>query len=254
MKPVYVHGIGLWSPGVPDAVSWFRGQSDPELERPGAELLQGAIRRRATGLTRLAVDVLQQAAKISGFDLQTVPTVWASAHGEHTVAVELLEMLNRGEGRLSPTKFHNSVYNTASGYASIATGNRAPSTTLSGGPELVATTLLEAGCRLQRGASGVIAVLADEPMRSPFDARGCESPLAVALALSPEPDGASARIDELQRNFAAGVPPHPRFGRLYIAAILPLVEHVLAGRSGRVALELDRPDGGPFFAADVAPV
>lgn len=254
MKPIYVHGIGLWSPGYPDAISWTRGQPDLEIERPGAELLQGAIRRRATGLTQMAVDVLHQAAKSSGFDLPTLTTVWSSAHGEHTVAVELLEMMNRGEGRLSPTLFHNSVYNTASGYASIATGNRAASTTLSGGPDLAAIMLLEAGCRLQRGADKVVAVLADEPMRPPFDTPDGGAPLAVALALSLEPEGAAARLLGLQRDNPTGVPAHPRFGGLYIAAVLPLVEHVVAGTFGRVALELERPGHGPFFSVEVAPV
>ena len=52
-------------------------------------------------------------------------------------------MMLRGEGKLSPTHFHNSIHNTASGYASIATGNGAPSTTLSGGAELVASSFLD---------------------------------------------------------------------------------------------------------------
>ena len=65
-------------------------------------------------------------------------------------------MMHEGEGKLSPTKFHNSVYNTASGYASIACGNHAPSSTISGGPEIVGIGLLEASGLLAEGARHVI--------------------------------------------------------------------------------------------------
>ncbi len=61
----------------------------------------------------------------------------------------MLEMMNQGTGKLSPTRFHNSVYNTASGYVSIATGNRSPSTTLTGGADLVGCALAEALCQVE---------------------------------------------------------------------------------------------------------
>jgi len=253
MIDLWVRGVGLWTPGFPDAGAWCSGRSSEEAQAPEAKLLGGAIRRRATGQTRMAVEVLQQAGRDAGCDLSSVPTVWATAHGEHETAVAILEMMQCSEGRLSPTRFHNSVYNTASGYASIATGNRAPSTTISGGRELVAVALLEAHCLLQAGAQDVIAVFADEPMRPPFDARGAGAPLALALCLSRDRAGAAARLSGLRRERAQPVPLHPRFGGLYVSAALPLLESVVAQREGRIPLELDLGEDGPIWTLRLDP-
>ncbi len=239
MKPAYVRGIGLWTPGFADAEAWCAGTRSDDSSGPEAKLLDGAIRRRATSLTRMAIEALQQAAERGRCDLRTVPTIWASAHGEHETGVALLEMMHRDEGRLSPTRFHNSVYNTASGYASIASGNQAFSTTLSGGPELVGSALLEACCLLHGGAREVIVVLADEPMGPPFDHPGVRTPLAVAMCLAADPAGAAARIEVPRREGSQGCAPRPEFGALYLSAVLPLVECIAAARSGRVPLELD---------------
>ena len=35
MKPAYVHGLGLWTPGYASAGAWCRGISDPEIDAPG---------------------------------------------------------------------------------------------------------------------------------------------------------------------------------------------------------------------------
>src|SRR5262249_35016786 len=165
------------TPGFPDARSWCLGEADPAVLAPRGRLLEGPLHRRASALTRMAIDALEEAARAAGCDLGHVPTVWASVHGEHEASVALLAMMHQGDGKLSPTRFHNCVYNTASGYASIAAGNRAPSTTLSGGRELVASALLEALCMLEAEAREVAVVLADEPLRPPFDPRGARAPL-----------------------------------------------------------------------------
>jgi len=252
---VQVRGIGLWTPGFPGLARWLAGECDPAATRPTAALLQGATGRRATELTRAAVEALAQAARAADADLARVATVWATAHGEHQTSVEILEMLHRGEGRLSPTRFHNSVHNTAAGYASIATANRAVSTTVSAGPELWATALLEAFCLLAAGEDQVVVVAADEPMRPPFPARGARAPLALALWLAAGGEGASGgmRLEDLRRSEELAAPSHPRFGGLYVSAGLPLVEALATGRPGRVALELDAGQKPPYWGLRVAP-
>jgi hypothetical protein len=253
VKPAYVRGIGLWTPGFADAEAWCAASRSDDASGPEAKLLDGAIRRRATGLTRMAIEVLQQAAARGRCDLETVPTVWASAHGEHETGVALLEMMHRDEGRLSPTRFHNSVYNTASGYASIASGNQAFSTTLSGGPELVGTALLEAFCLLHGGAREVIVVLADEPMLPPFEQPGVRTPLAAALCLAADPAGAAARLEAPRRDGSEGCAIRAEFGALYVSAVLPLVECIAAARSERVPLELDLGGKDPVWSTEVTP-
>jgi len=251
VKQVYVRGLGLWTPGYASAREWCRGDSDPSIETPDAALLSGPLRRRSTGLTRMAVEVLQQATTEAGCDVATLPSVWATSNGEHTTAIKILGMMRRSEGKLSPTHFHNSVHNAASGYASIATGNGTPSTTLTGGAELVASSFLEAICHLGASAEDVVVVLADEPLLPPFDRAGGTSPLALAFCLSSRPEGASGILSGLRRDAVAPVKHHDRFGRLYVAAALPLLERIVLRRPGTVGLELVGESAGPVSCVDL---
>ncbi len=244
MKAAFVRGLGLWTPGFRNPVSWCHADPDPEVLAPEAGLLTGALRRRASSLTRMSAEVLQQAVGEAGCNPSDTPSVWATAHGEHETASAILGMMHRGEGKLSPTLFHNSVYNTASGYASIATHNRAPSTTLTGGRDLVALVFLEAFCHLEAGAPDVALVVADEPLQPPFEATQACAPLAVSFCLSARPDGARAAISNLRRDAIAPVKRHEHFGDLYVAAALPLLEQVVLGRPGTAALEMEGLDKG----------
>lgn len=251
MRPAYVTGLGLWTPGYGDPAAWCRGEPDPEQVAPEAALLAGPMRRRASPISRAAIEALGQAAREAGCDLATLPSVWATAHGEHENAVAILTMMQRAEGKLSPTRFHNSVYNTASGYASIASANHAPSTTLAGGRDLAATALLEALCQLEAGVDEVALVLFDEPLLPPFDPRGALAPLALAFCLSSRPRGALAVLSNLRRDSLAAVKQNERFGDLYVSAGLPLLEHVVGASPGSVALELEGSGREPVWCVDV---
>lgn len=251
MRPAFLTGLGLWTPGFADAAAWCRGEPDPEQTAPEAALLSGPMRRRASSISRAAIEALAQAARQAGSDLSTLPSVWATAHGEHENAVAILAMMQRAEGKLSPTRFHNSVYNTASGYASIASANHAASTTLAGGRDLAACALLEGWCQLEAGADEVAVVLFDEPLLPPFDPRGARSPLALAFCLSSRPAGARAVLSQLRRDSFAAVKPHERFGDLYISAALPLLERALGASPGSVALELEGSGRDLVWCVDV---
>ncbi len=240
MKPVYLRGLGLWTPEYAGPEAWCRGAAEPDASKPAAKLLEGALRRRASPLTRMSVEVFEQAANASTFDPTAVPTIWATAHGEHDTAIKLLKMMRRGEGKLSPTHFHNSVHNTPSAYASIAESNSSASTTLTGGPELVASSLLEAFCQLEAGAGEVVVVLADEPLQAPFDRQDMQAPLALAFCLSSEREGASVVFAGLRREALPAIKPHERLGGFYVSAGLPLLERAIARKPGTIALEILR--------------
>jgi hypothetical protein len=201
----------------------------------------------------MAVEVLQQAAAHARADLASIPTVWATAHGEHTPAIKLLQMMRRGEGKLSPTQFHNSVHNTAGGYASIAAENVSPSTTLTGGRELVASALLEAWCLVEASGSDVALVLADEVLQPPFDQSDIRMPLAIAMLLSQQPRDALAVLTDLRRAPIAGVPDRDPFGHLYVSGALPLLEQIVRRQPGCVALELACEDDEPVWCVDLQP-
>lgn len=240
MNPAYLRGVGLWTPEYANPEAWCRGESGPRAAtKPEAALLKGALRRRASPLTRMSVEVLEQATSAAGANPGAITTIWATAHGEHGTAIRLLKMMRRGDGKLSPTHFHNSVHNTPSGYASIAAANGLPSTTLTGGPELVASSFLEAFCHLEAGAGEVVIVMADEPLQAPFDRQDMRAPLALAFFLSSAPEGASTALRGLRRAVFPAIKPHERVGRLYVSAGLPLLEHAISRKPGTIALELE---------------
>ena len=251
MKPVYVRGLGFWTPGYASPEAWCRGESDPSVIAPEVALLSGPLRRRATGLTRVAVEVLHQAIRTADCEVSTIPILWATAHGEHTTAIKILDMMRSGEGKLSPTHFHNSVHNTASGYASIALGNCSPSTTVTGGVELVASTFLEAICHLETAAQDVAVVLADEPLLPPFERSEGAALLALAFCLSSRSEGARAVLTDFRRDAVAPVKHHDRFGPLYVGGALPLLERIVLGRPGTVALEVVSERSGPIHCVDL---
>jgi hypothetical protein len=264
MAPIYVRGVGLWTPGFSSPEAWCRSVHQSEegeghetdcrdelAVTPPAQLLEGNLRRRAPALSRMSVEVFEQAATRAGCDTARTPSVWATAHGEHTTAHRLLKMMPRGEGKLSPTHFHNSVHNTPSGYASIATRNVCSSTTLTGGAELVMAAFLEAWCRLETCGGDVLLVLADEQLQTPFESPGMTAPLALAFCLSAQPAGATAVLSDLRRDTVPRTRAQAPFGPLYVSAALPLIERIVGQRAGTVALELDTEGEGPVWCLDL---
>lgn len=251
MKPTYVCGVGLWTPGYANPTSWCDREADPEKPKPAATLLKGPLSRRATPLTRMSIEAMQQAVAMGGADLSTIPSVWATCHGEHSAAISLLGMMQKGEGKLSPTKFHNSVHNAASGYASIATGNCTLSTTLTGGAELVASTLLEAICLVGSLDRSIVLVLADEPLLPPFERLDAPTGLALSLLLSPSAVGAFAALGDLRRDTVPPLEHNDHFGSLHVSAALPLVERIVRGRSGTVALEFEADSRNAVWCLDL---
>jgi len=250
MKAAWVRGVGFWSVGYASPKAWCARDFDAAVTTPEASLLGGALRRRATPLTRMGIEVLQQATRMADVDLSDLASVWATAHGEHSMAIGLLAMMQQGEGKLSPTKFHNSVHNTASGYASIASSNRAPSTTLTGGAELVASAIIEAACMVEALDRDVALVIADEPLLAPFDLPDSAVPLAVALLLSPRPEGAIGILDGIRRAAVAPVARRAPFGPLHVSAALPLIEHVVEQKAGTIALELEGGSSSVVWCVD----
>ncbi len=251
MKPVYVRGMGLFTPGFDSPLAWCDQKEAPDLEKPEASILAGPLRRRATPLTRLAIEALVQATTASGSDLATIQSVWATAHGEHSPAIKMLAMMKTGEGRVSPTQFHNSVHNTAGGYASIASNNATRSTTLTGGSELVGSTLLEAFCLLDAHGGEVAVVLADEPLQAPFERSLTTASLSISLVLSHERAGAIGALKDLARTQTSGARLHERFGGLYVSAGLPLIESLVRGQPGTLPLELEGMNSGPIWTVRV---
>jgi len=252
MTPLYVSGLGLWAPGYATADAFARRQSDPAVVAPVGSLFAPGIRRRASALTRAAAEAFAQTAGEAGADLATVCTVYTSAYGEIVTTLEMLDQMATEPGGLpSPTRFHNSVHNTSAGYVSIATRNRAFSTSLAAGPRSVAAGLIEACAWLSDRGGELILVALDEPPPAPFAPKPPWSAFAAAFHLAVEPRSSSrARLANL-RQACAPAPPAPEpFTAHPCACALSLLDAVALRRAGPVALSTT---GQCDWAVDVEP-
>ena len=90
------------------------------------------------------------------------PLVLATANGEVETMGALLDDLLGPKDRVSPTRFHNSVHNTAAGYWTIATGRTEPTTTITMGDVSFEAGLLEARARLSCGERRLLVAAGDE--------------------------------------------------------------------------------------------
>ena len=120
-----IEGIGFWAPGLPswqaacDFVANGTLQDDAPA-RPAPRLLPANERRRAPDTVAVALEVALAACEAAGADPATLPSVFASTHGDLGITDYICTTLASDARALSPTKFHNSVHNAAAGYCTIA--------------------------------------------------------------------------------------------------------------------------------------
>lgn len=161
-----IAGIGFWADGLPDwaaarafAVDGTRPDSAPA--RPSPQLLAPNERRRAPGSVAVALEVALAACRDAGIAPETLPSVFASTHGDLGITDYMCETLAEDPTAISPTKFHNSVHNAAAGYWTIGTGCTEATTALSAFDATFAQGLLEALMQLATGAPAVLLVAYD---------------------------------------------------------------------------------------------
>ena len=70
----------------------------------------------------MALEVSLAACRAAGCDPATLPSVFASTHGDLAITDYMCETLATDPTAVSPTKFHNSVHNAAAGYWTIGYG------------------------------------------------------------------------------------------------------------------------------------
>ncbi len=250
---MHVAAVGLSGPGLED---W--NHSAPVLcgkvayryqayHFSGRSPLAGPERRRATAITRLALEAAVEAAgdDRSGWNL---PTVFASSGGEVDTCDVLFEALASQDRSLSPTQFHNSVHNAASGYWGIASGSHQPSVSVAGFDTTFVVGLLEAAALLDEGATEVLLIAYDGPPPFPIAPfRPLLAPFAVALRLNSDSAPGRAALSRLDLRFdsAPGAVPTPmsdgglealRCGNP-AARALPLLAAIAGGRATGVVLE-----------------
>ena len=150
MIACYLQSVGLAAPGLE---SWSTGRTlllsgDPlhnDPETPYApNLLPPNERRRATTAIRQAFRAAEDALRDHASDPSRLASVFASSDADLAVLNRICNALTQPERQISPTDFHNSVHNAASGYFSIAIRSMSTTTTVAAFDASFAAGLLEA--------------------------------------------------------------------------------------------------------------
>jgi hypothetical protein len=142
----------------PEKVIEF-GYQDCDMQ---TKLLPPGLKRRTSIATKTAFAAAERACASACITPSDLPTVFTSSVGEINVTHQLCTDMAQGNYPLSPTRFHNSVHNTASGYWSIAVGSAHPAMAMSGYEDSFALGLLEAWCQLQSVTDQLLLVCYEE--------------------------------------------------------------------------------------------
>ena len=249
---LFVDAVGICADGMPDwgaARAVLRGEAAFDAALPVrlvASALPATERRRANETSRWALQAASQA--VAGLDpacVAALPTVFASADGDGDVLAQVLHDLAAEKVALSPTTFHNSVFNAPAGYWSIAAHAPAASTTICADAGSFAAGLLESAGQVAATGAAVMLVVYDLPFpaRSPIST-GSRAAFACALLLAPQPGSSTVgSIDDM--SLVAAALPAPlygvaaRFAGNAAAAALALLDPIACVRAARVVLPYD---------------
>ncbi len=192
-------------------------------------VLPARLRRRTSVATKMAMTAAERACVMAACEPSELPVIFTSALGEAGVTDQLCREIAKENFPLSPTKFHNSVHNTASGYWSIAVGSKHPAMAMGGYQDSFALGLMEAWSQLHTVASRVLLVCYEE---TPSDLlcqdgswEGCASALVLGRGAAHQPQlGMPYTVPQV----AAELLTSPAL------AAVPLLNMLQQGLSGKV--------------------
>ncbi|MEL7449502.1 MAG: beta-ketoacyl synthase chain length factor [Pseudomonadota bacterium] len=184
-----VEGVGAWGPGFdtwPQLRERLQQGASGELPPAGSPkpaLIPARELRRAPLLVRLAIEVAAQACEDADIDPAQTLSIFASGMADMSITDYMCRTLAAGHRQLSPTKFHNSVHNAASGYWSISTGCHAAANSVAGFRETVPAALLEAAALCAENSQPVLLVAFDVPGPQPVNLTHVDQAFGAALVL-----------------------------------------------------------------------
>ncbi|MFY9328620.1 MAG: beta-ketoacyl synthase chain length factor [Georgfuchsia sp.] len=245
----WIDGVGLLAPGF---IDWPQGMqvlaghapyiAAPTL-LPAPAVLPPAERRRASRMVKLALGVGLEAVNSAGADAAILITVFSSSSGDGQNCHVLCECLAAEDHQVSPTRFTNSVHNTAAGYWGIATGATPASQVICAYDASFAAGLLEALAQVRCERVPVLLIAYDAEYAGPLhDKRPLPDAGGIALLLSPAQSARSIASIEIELNEApltTLADPTLEALRCAIPALrgLPLLQVLAARQSGCVSLE-----------------
>jgi hypothetical protein len=146
MYEIDIVGAGAWSENCSNWDDFCLLMAEGTCPQPTPlkpELIPAKERRRAPLSVKMAVEVMDQACRMSGLDPSKVATVFASVYGDMQITDYMCRTLHAAPRTISPTRFHNSVHNASTGYWAIATGSHRPANAISAYEHSASVALLE---------------------------------------------------------------------------------------------------------------
>jgi hypothetical protein len=257
MRPLSaaVKGIGLLGPGLdewPAAVAVLCGAvpySPRPTVLPAPAALPAAERRRTGIVVRLALAIGSEAVSRAGANAAELPTVFSSSGSDGYNCHEICQTLASRDRQISPTRFHNSVHNAASGYWSIAAAATAPSSVLCAYDASFGAGLLEALSQVLVDRTSVLLVTYEAGYPEPLRAtRPIPDAFGVAMVLAPCGDAGSASEPVITASVTdepAEPMGDPELESLRVAIpsarSLPLLAQLARHEPGRVVLDYLEP-------------
>lgn len=260
MRALTVRSVGICAPGLSDWPLASRVLAGEVAFDPGVTTVRSldglppTERRRINETSRLACLAASDAlATLPPGAATGIPAIFGSSDGDGVVLAQLLTALARSNIVVSPTVFHNSVYNAPAGYWTIAARSTAPSTTVCADRESFAVALLEAYVQATVSKGSVLMVAVDAPFPEAIRSLGMSTaPFACALVLDGSPEaGAGPRIARWATSCRTPAAPSDAIAAAYAgnaaAAALPLLRALARREEARIelpyfdeaALELD---------------
>ncbi len=190
---VYLSGIGLCAPGLPDWPTGravlvgrqpYRPDDPPRFDRINLPRNEA---RRATLTVRLALQAAAEAMAGTSLSPADCGAVFACAGGNTEALDALCQALIEPGRPISPSQFNHSVHNAPLGYWNIATGSVQPAVSVGAYDASFGAGLLEASGLVEIERQSVVLVAYDTPpppALQPF--RSVATPFGMALFLTPE--------------------------------------------------------------------
>ena len=189
---VFLTAVGIAGPGMDGwaaAQPILAGHSEyrpAPISRSIPDMLSAAERRRSSPSARLAIRAAQDAFRAGNLKGDEIATVFASSDGDGAITQEICDTLAGPAREVSPTSFHNSVFNAPAGYWSIATHSRLASTSICAFDVSFAAGLIEAAAYATVERQPVMLIASDIPFPAPLHTiRPVEESFAAALLLTP---------------------------------------------------------------------
>jgi hypothetical protein len=245
----WVESVGLLGPGLPDwpAAAQVLAARVPYETRPTVipplECLPPAERRRTGKVVRLALHVGLEAITRAGAEATALPAVFSSSGGDGENCHEICQVLAGADRQISPTRFHNSVHNAASGYWGIATGATAAANALCAHDASFGAGLLEALAQIRSDATALLLIAYDADYPAPMRAaRPIPDTFGVALLLTPAArPGSLVRLAAGLCTATADALPDPQLESLRAqvpaARSLPLLRQMALAEPGTVVID-----------------